>query len=1158
MSGLLFSSLNCRGLASFAKQRMLSQFCLQFDLDFIFLQEINVSSISLARSIEAYFGASKAFWSFSSHKCTGCAIFIFSNDVSYSKFEYDLDGRLIFVDVDIRGLMLRLINIYAPSKEADRRAFLQSLYTNFNTSRQLILGGDFNCIMNSKLDKIGGNPMNGFIGTDEVFSLCQDFSLVDCFRTFYPNAVLTTWHSKSVHSRLDRFYVSKSLLCNVRECSIHPSPSTLSDHDLIVIKLVPENSIQLGRGYWKCNNSIVLDSNFVKAFYNFWGKKMSGFVLTLDSWDVLKSEIKNFIIAFSKRKSKVSNAVLNSLKRRYSLLQKTSFASNNPQDYGDQINIIRDQISLLQNKALFGVMIRSRCDFLNDSEKPSRYHFIKERKRSEKKVIRNLVSEGKTLSDNDSISDAFRNFYSELFSDEAIDLDLMDDFLSDLPQLSSFDADLCDGPIQYEEILLALKGMKCNKSPGSDGLSKEFYLKFFDLFAPLFVSLYSLIFDVGILTKSQRLSYISLLCKDPNNSENMKNWRPISLLNVDYKILSKVLTTRLGNVMASIIHPNQTSGIKGRSIVDNLHLLRNIFDYVSQKDIPCAWINLDFLKAFDRCSHRYLFEAISGYGFNESFQKWVRILYNNVSSSVIVNNHVSEPFAYSRGVRQGCSISPLLFVLCLEPMAIKIRKEESIKGLALPGRPVSVKDVMFADDVTGVVTSGRGMDSFMHIVDRFCFASGFLLNFIKTKGFFLGKWRSRSDHPFGISWPERVKLLGCLFGYTVSGDDIWGPILKKFQKVLNFSKLSGLTLKQKSIIISTFACSKIWYTGSIYIMPKVYIDQFQASIYKFLWPTAHYEPISRAVQILPFLNGGLSVVNVKLKLCALYIMHLCRYISNPNLSWGCFTNYWCALHFRKFNIDLWSNSCPHSMDPSGFYSHAVAVFDLFVKRFPNFVISNPSVKSLYNTLLGSVSKPPRCISLFSSVNFKSVFSNLHDRFIDPSARDVCYRLIMQVLPVRHTMAVILGERFRGSKSCSFGCGFQHETYEHIFYDCNMVFPLRNLLKSFVSNFGKSLNFQMVYLLNCVDENKFRKSVLLYLYSEFIRTIWIHRNFAKYEKNRLVTSNTLILSYVSRINFRIKCDFHRFSRSLFIKYWCSNPLFCVIDEEGGLNLKLKTS
>jgi hypothetical protein len=100
----------------------------------------------------------------------------------------------------------------------------------------------------------------------------------------------------------------------------------------------------------------------------------------------------------------------------------------------------------------------------------------------------------------------------------------------------------------------------------------------------------------------------------------------------------------------------------------------------------------------------------------------------------------------------------------------------------------------------------------------------------------------------------------------------------------------------------------------------------------------------------------------------------------------------------------------------------------------------------------------------------------------------------------------------------------------------MVFPLKNLLKSFVSNFGKSLNFKMVYSLDFFDENKFVNLSFFIYYSKFFRTIWIHRNFAKYEKNRLVTSNTLILFYISRINFRIKCDFHRFSHSLFIKYW----------------------
>jgi hypothetical protein len=400
--------------------------------------------------------------------------------------------------------------------------------------------------------------------------------------------------------------------------------------------------------------------------------------------------------------------------------------------------LLGSKISVLQNKELSGVIIRLRCEFLNNSEKSSKYHFIKERKRSEKKVINKLIVDGNTFSDNNSILNAFRNFYSELFSKEDIDLDQMNDFLSGLPVLNPFEAESCDGPIQTEEIISALKGMQCNKSPGFDGFSKEFYLKVFDLFAPLLTSLYSLVFDEGILTESQRISYISLLCKDPKNSENMKNWRPISLLNIDYKILSKVLTTRLGNVMASIIHFDQTSGIKGRSIVDNVHLLRNIFDFISQRNIPCAWINIDFFKAFDRCYHQYLFEAMSRYGFNESFIKWIKILYNDVSSSVLVNNHISKPFSYTRGARQGCSISPLLFVLCLEPMAIKIRKEASIIGLPLPGRQESVKNVMFADDVT----SDRGMKCFMDIVGLFCLASGFALNLIKSTGFFLGKWKS--------------------------------------------------------------------------------------------------------------------------------------------------------------------------------------------------------------------------------------------------------------------------------------------------------------------------------------------------------------------------------------------------------------------------------
>ena len=117
-------------------------------------------------------------------------------------------------------------------------------------------------------------------------------------------------------------------------------------------------------------------------------------------------------------------------------------------------------------------------------------------------------------------------------------------FLKDLPVLSDEDREICEGYLTLDEILFALKGMDNNKSPGPDGIPKEFYLSFFDVLGPVLVKVLNLAHDSS-LSSSQKLSYITLLCKDPSASENMKNWRPISLLCVDTKIISKVITNRI-------------------------------------------------------------------------------------------------------------------------------------------------------------------------------------------------------------------------------------------------------------------------------------------------------------------------------------------------------------------------------------------------------------------------------------------------------------------------------------------------------------------------------------------------------------------------------------------------------------------------------------
>ena len=326
------------------------------------------------------------------------------------------------------------------------------------------------------------------------------------------------------------------------------------------------------------------------------------------------------------------------------------------------------------------------------------------------------------------------SFYKKLLSKEDIDESLVDYFIHDLPKLAEESKNLCEGPISKEEILESLKGMTNNKCPGSDGLPKEFYIHFIHLFIDELVILYNKLFEEELLCPSQRSGIITLLCKDPNNSGHLKNWRPVSLLNVDYKILSKILTNRLSKVMDEIVYIDQTCAVKGRSIHDNIHLIRNVIDYCGQKNLYCGIISLDQSKAFDRVSHKFLFKILEAYGFGPSFIQWVSLLYTDIFSRVLVNGFLSEFFPVTRCVRQGCGLSPLLYVLCIEPFAHRIRSDPHIKGLKLPGSALECRITQYADDSNVFCTSISSMKKVFLLSELYCLASGAKINKEKSFG----------------------------------------------------------------------------------------------------------------------------------------------------------------------------------------------------------------------------------------------------------------------------------------------------------------------------------------------------------------------------------------------------------------------------------------
>ena len=132
-----------------------------------------------------------------------------------------------------------------------------------------------------------------------------------------------------------------------------------------------------------------------------------------------------------------------------------------------------------------------------------------------------------------------------------------------------------------------------------------------------------------------------------------------------------------------IVSSDQTCAVMGRSILDSVHTLKRAYCYCEQKDLGCAFVSLDQSKALDRVSHEFLFPVLKAFGFGDSFISWIKLLYTN-KSSVIAHGFSSHEVLVQRSVQQGCSLSPILYVLCTEQFACRIRADLHIEGLRVP------------------------------------------------------------------------------------------------------------------------------------------------------------------------------------------------------------------------------------------------------------------------------------------------------------------------------------------------------------------------------------------------------------------------------------------------------------------------------------------
>ena len=285
-----------------------------------------------------------------------------------------------------------------------------------------------------------------------------------------------------------------------------------------------------------------------------------------------------------------------------------------------------------------------------------------------------------------------KTIYTLLYSEEPINSEIQNFLFSQVTStLSQPESDSCECPLSLEELTEALRisnKKNKNKTPGPDGLTTEFYSSFWDFLGPLMVDVFNECFSNGELCQSMKAS-LTRLVFNRDDKRYLKNWRPISLLNSDYKIGSKALSLRLSKVLGSIINTDQTCSALHRSIFSNLTFLRDTLHFIDRSGETGILISLDQEKAFNRVDKTFLTNFFNLFGFGPSFRNWIFTFYNDAYMQLIVNDFLTNPVKVSCGVSQGDALSPMLYVLCVwhvqseTPLKSKVSSCPVLPGLNL-------------------------------------------------------------------------------------------------------------------------------------------------------------------------------------------------------------------------------------------------------------------------------------------------------------------------------------------------------------------------------------------------------------------------------------------------------------------------------------------
>lgn len=890
MSVLKCLTYNVNGLNDNDKRKAIFMDLNSKKIDVILLQETHSTESSYKVWSSQWRG--KSLWCHGLSNSRGVAILLRENlDYELINSVYDTEGRYVIAQIRIESNVFTFCNVYAPvaSNHKFQLTFLDKLIEVLNEleAPNVFIGGDFNTVLNEDLDKRGNIAERFNVRrseyTDKLCQFAEDNDLVDVFRMLHEKVKRFTFRRGTYAARLDWWWVPDHLTNAIVKIDV--LTSVQSDHSPVMFSL-KFSEFERGPGFWKFNTSLLQDLAYIERIkklcvadeiINF-GSNAS------DRWEFFKFRAREVSIEYSKIKKSKEKVFLQSLEQHMRELMVL-------QDLGigvePELDTVRREIRECERAKARAAAFRAKALWADEGEKPTKYFLNLERNRSAGKAITVLRKEdGSLITTREGIAQEQMDFYSKLYGTEG-ETDpeawLEGEDLEDLPKISEDMVKMLENPITVKELGKALGKMKNGKTPGTDGFPVEFYKAFWMDLKDLFYEAWMNALERGEISQEQCRGILCLIPKKEKDRLTLANWRPITLLNVDFKIFTKCLAMRLVEALQEIIDGSQTGFMPGRYIGENIRTTQDIIDYCNNYGLSSIVLSVDFLKAFDHLSWKSVYMSLDLFGFSPKFIDYVKLIFKAPKTCILNAGWYSDNISIKRGARQGCTISPYLFILVIEILNFKIRQNPLIKGVRVGLDTFKVS--AYADDITCYAKSGPDIEETVRVITDFERFSGLRVNVNKTKALIVGNIPDNVIEATGIMCQDTLDILGTTLRARTDMEmlynDNFKPCITKMENRIFLWKKRRLSLKGRITVANTLIISLIVFIASVLPTPNRVFKEVNKMIREFIWCDKRdkiaYDNVIQEIEV-----GGLKLCDLRCKVKAAKIGWVKRLCNDNN------------------------------------------------------------------------------------------------------------------------------------------------------------------------------------------------------------------------------------------------------------------------------------